>query len=260
MGPVQQNRAAAGRGDCQTHAVEAGQYLEHLRSDGDRLLAVAVEAPDADVTTCPGWDMIDLVGHTGGVHRWVTEVVRTRATQRIRRDPLGDAPDRGVDAVAQWFGAGLAELESTLATTGPETEVWNWADGRPAPAAFWIRRMAQETVIHRCDAEAAAGLPSVIDAALAADGIDEFLSFVTRDDPPAGFDGQLSLVATDVDAGWHLGLTPDRIVLREAADGGDLVRGTASDLYLWLVHRPPQNVSTVGDGAAIAAWEQVKFE
>ena len=51
--------------------------------------------------------------------------------------------------------------------------------GAPAPTwfgpdqtvGFWIRRMAQETVIHRIDAELAAGLPvTPVPGDLAADG------------------------------------------------------------------------------------------
>jgi hypothetical protein len=41
---------------------------------------------------------------------------------------------------------------------------------------FWIRRMAQETVVHRVDAELAAEVaPGAIPDDIALDGIDEFL-------------------------------------------------------------------------------------
>src|SRR5215469_3181220 len=47
----------------------------------------------------------------------------------------------------------------------------------PAPAGFWIRRMAHETLVHRADAQLAAGAAPepLIEAEVAADAIDEWL-------------------------------------------------------------------------------------
>ena len=53
----------------------------------------------------------------------------------------------------------------------------------PTTAAFWFRRQAHETAVHRWDAQRAATPSSVdpIDATLAADGVDEWLEvFVPR--------------------------------------------------------------------------------
>ena len=222
-------------------------------------MAVARQAPDADVKTCPGWKMVDLVGHTGAVHRWVTEVVRTRATERPHR-ASGDEVPASIDTIGPWYEEGLNDLVSTLATTSLDLNVWNWAAGHPAPVGFWFRRMAQETVVHRCDAQNAAGQETVIDTEVAVDGIEEWLGFVTRqasNDPPQA---ELSLVATDVDETWHLGLAPGLVSRQTSAGGGDLVRGPASELYLWLLHRPAPGVSIVGEGKAVEAWGAVKFE
>ena len=54
-----------------------------------------------------------------------------------------------------------------------------WAFGRLAPASFWARRQSHETMVHRADAELAVGRDVVLDAGLAADGIDEWLASVT---------------------------------------------------------------------------------
>ncbi len=53
-----------------------------------------------------------------------------------------------------------------------------WAFGSLAPAAFWARRQAHETMVHRADAELAAGRPVVLDPELAADAIDEWLTIM----------------------------------------------------------------------------------
>ena len=79
-----------------------------------------------------------------------------------------------------------AALTAEFAARSPESPAFTWY-GPDQTVGFWIRRMAQETVIHRVDAELGAGVASIapIPADLAHDGIDEFLvAFVeygTRD-------------------------------------------------------------------------------
>ena len=53
-----------------------------------------------------------------------------------------------------------------------------WAFGSLAPATFWARRQAHETMVHRADAELTAGLPVVLDPELAADAVDEWLTLM----------------------------------------------------------------------------------
>ena len=58
-------------------------YLAHLRRDVDAILAVLAHADLAEpVSGCPGWTLRNLVEHLGSVHRWATEIVRTREPQR----------------------------------------------------------------------------------------------------------------------------------------------------------------------------------
>ncbi len=51
--------------------------------------------------------------------------------------------------------------------------MWTWSPQQDV--AFVIRRVTQETAVHRVDAERAAGRDHRIDPELAADGVDEFL-------------------------------------------------------------------------------------
>ncbi len=68
-----------------------------------------------------------------------------------------------------------AALTEQFAARRPEEHAFTWY-GPDQSVGFWIRRMAQETVIHRVDAELAAGSQiAAIPADLAADGIDELL-------------------------------------------------------------------------------------
>ncbi|MER6969360.1 maleylpyruvate isomerase N-terminal domain-containing protein, partial [Streptomyces halstedii] len=56
--------------------MKTAEHVETLDREG-RLLCAAAEAAgvDAEVVTCPGWRIRDLVRHTGMVHRWATAFV-----------------------------------------------------------------------------------------------------------------------------------------------------------------------------------------
>ncbi|MDP9073921.1 MAG: maleylpyruvate isomerase family mycothiol-dependent enzyme, partial [Actinomycetota bacterium] len=216
------------------------------------------------------WDMTGLVAHLGGVHRWVTGILRTGVLEKAPPPPL-DNP--GV--VLAWYGEGLASLLEELAQTDPDALAWNWFAQEPAPARFWFRRMAHETAVHRWDAQAAAGAgpASPIDAELAVDGVDEFLGFVARwlaRRPVESLSGTLHLHATDV-AGvaggggggggggeWSLTLSPHGVATRREHSKADAaLRGPASDLLLWLVNRLAPDgggLQVFGDRGILDTW------
>lgn len=137
---------------------------------------------DAPVPGCPGWRLRELAAHLGGVHRWARLAVL--AAPSSDQDPapktraaLAEHPvpsERA--ALVDWFDDGGAELEQTLRRTDPGTPCWTMAP--PAVAAFWMRRQAHETAMHRWDAQRSRGAPDPIDPALAADGIAEVMDMV----------------------------------------------------------------------------------
>ncbi len=54
--------------------------------------------------------------------------------------------------------------------------MWTWTGANQN--VEWVRRrMAQETAVHRWDAAHAVGQPDDLDALVASDGIDEFLTY-----------------------------------------------------------------------------------
>jgi uncharacterized protein (TIGR03083 family) len=245
--------------------MEPDAYLEHVRADGTALAAAARKAPEAPVPTCPEWDMSGLVGHTSAVHHWVAGIVGTKATERPARRRPADFP-AGPDALLAWYDEGLADLLEVLAKADPSELVWNWFDDKPAETGFWHRRMAHETAVHRWDAQAAAGDPQPIDAALALDGIDEFLGFLASwmaDEPIEALTGSLHLHATDADGEWLLALAPDHLERRrEHAKADAAIRASASDLFLWTVNRLPADsagLEIFGDRAIVDSWRQLKF-
>jgi uncharacterized protein (TIGR03083 family) len=55
-----------------------------------------------------------------------------------------------------WFRDGHAELVRALRSADPRLSCWTFLPA-PSSLAFWARRQAHETAIHRADAESAAG-------------------------------------------------------------------------------------------------------
>jgi uncharacterized protein (TIGR03083 family) len=148
-------------------------YLDCLASDYALLRTAASSADlDAQVPSCPGWTVSDLVFHVGEVYLHKVAIMRTGKwpedwpPPELAREPKLALLDRG-----------YAELTETFAELGPEAFAVTWIDDNQT-VAFWIRRMAQETVIHRMDAQLAAGLPvSPARDDLAIDGVDEVLTW-----------------------------------------------------------------------------------
>ena len=182
--------------------------------------------------------MTDLVRHTGQVHRHKAAIVRHGG----REFPEGLEPEAGPDdeaALIDWYADGLEALYDVLSSSDPQSLVWTW--GKDDHVAFWFRRMAQETAVHRWDAEAAVGEPQPIDTELAADGIDEMLGeFIPGEALAyAGAAGQLSLQCTDAGAGWTVNLRPGAVPSYHArtGPGNATIRGEASNILLFSWRR-----------------------
>jgi uncharacterized protein (TIGR03083 family) len=149
----------------------------------------------------------------------------------------------------------------TLRTAAPDLECWHFLPA-PSPLAFWARRQAHETTVHRFDAESArGGAPGDIAASFAADGIDELLrgfharakSRVRSDEPRV-----LRVRATDAEgAVWTVRLSQEPPVAeRGDTSGADCeVAGPAGQLYLSLWNRAPFP-SVTGDGTLAALWRE----
>ena len=158
--------------------MEIAEHIDALRREGDLLADAAERAGlDAAVPPCPSWQVRDLLRHTGYIHRWATRHVAECPDHVLDGPPeeeilRGGAPD---PELLDWFRAGHVALVETLTAADPALEC---ATFMPAPSslAFWARRQAHETAIHRADAESAAGkIPEYL-AGFAADGIDELIT------------------------------------------------------------------------------------
>jgi uncharacterized protein (TIGR03083 family) len=228
-------------------------YVAALRRDGEALAALANGTLDRPVPSCPGWSVEDLVRHVGQVHRHKLAIIDVGGTARPDVPWPPDAPEGS--ALIAWYRDGLEQLAARLETTAPETPAYSWAGDHRV--AFWQRRMAQETLVHRWDGDDAVGNPGPLDAALAADGIDEYLTAFLPDPdfPVADHRGTVTITSIDTHDTWWVDTRhwpPD--VRRGELPADVLAAGTAEQLLLVLWRRrPPSTVSVTGDDAVLAA-------
>jgi uncharacterized protein (TIGR03083 family) len=229
-------------------------YLQALRDDGVALAEAAGKGLDPPVPACTGWTVADLVLHTGMVHRHKLEILRGRLAGPP--DPWPPPAPARADLLS-WYSEGLEELLTVLEATDPETSVWTFHPSDQT-AGFWYRRMAQETAVHRVDAQSAHGDPAPVPAALAADGVAEllevFLAPRAEGSPVGGRGESLHLHATDTEGEWLLRLLPAGVELGQGHARGDAVAaGTASDLLLFLWGRARADpLERSGDPAVLA--------
>ena len=217
--------------------------LSALERDGTAFAeSCAAAGLGAAVDSCPGWTVADLVWHLTEVHQfWRTIVGERRPTWEDYDQPARPSDDD----LLRDYRSGLSDTLTVLSAADPAQPNWTWSSDHSA--GFVIRRMAQETSVHRWDADSAAANVTPIDALLASDGIDEFfthmISDVIADAMEAG--GSVHLHCTDVAGEWTVRPSDDgaQIVTREHEKGDAAMRGTASDLLLVLWRR--QNVTQV---------------
>jgi uncharacterized protein (TIGR03083 family) len=180
----------------------------------------------APVPSCPGWQVRDLLRHQGFVHRWAGRFVREGLLDPVPEPSEAEmlAADPPDPQLLDWFRVGHADLTDALRSASADLQCWTFLPA-PSPLAFWARRQAHETAIHRVDAELAAGnAVTSPEPAFAADGIDELImGFLGRqarrltDEQRAGSRRLVRVQATDAAAEWCVELT-------EAGDSAASVR------------------------------------
>jgi uncharacterized protein (TIGR03083 family) len=236
--------------------MEFARFRECLSADYARMREV-IDGRDlsARVPSCPDWNAADLVQHTGMVYLHKAVAMQSGLGE-------GDWPPPGTedeDPVAL-FDRAYKELNAEFDAREPGDKTATWYDPDQT-VGFWIRRMAQETVIHRVDAELAMNEPiAPIPDDLAVDGIDEilvvFLSYATTKwtqhfEDLKDADGRAVRVAAD-GASWNARIATDGVHIGKDGDAAATVSGTPADVLLWLWGRKGEDaVQMDGDTGLI---------
>ncbi len=233
--------------------------LHITRTDAGLLLSAAETAWNQPVPHCPEWDLAQLVRHTGGIFTWVAAVVT--AKEQVSRRTLPPAPQEPAD-LPMWYSQQLEETLNILSTTDPAARTWTFSSLDDRRTDWWIRRLAVEVAIHRWDAQHANGVaeaPNPIEGEVAAAGVHEFLTeflpgLLARASDGSGLTGTLHLHATDGPTEWFVDLDhPDRTT-PEHRRADTVLRGTRSDLLLWLTNRQPASLDVIGNPSTLTGW------
>jgi uncharacterized protein (TIGR03083 family) len=232
-----------------SNPLAAAQYLSTIERDARRMVEVAAATDrHAPVPTCPEWAMADLIAHTAKIHRWAAAMVASG--QRVRASEL-PTPEPGNEP--QFMADGIEPLLAALTNADPAGPCWNFTDGAQVNA-FWQRRQAHETTMHRIDAELAAGTEVTPQApAMAADLIDEKLrllsAFQLRQRDGIDVGGSVRFECTDLDAAWTIHTTDGVFAVDEQRNRGDVtLSGSAHALSLVSWGRPlTPDIAVTGD-------------
>lgn len=245
--------------------MKIAEHIRTLDAEGRLLADAAQEAgTGAPVPTCPGWQVRDLLGHTAMVHTWAAAFVTEGHTSDV---PDAGVPDLDGPELLDRFRAGHRLLVEALERAPQDLECWAFF-AAPSPLAFWARRQAHETTIHRVDAESARGGPlSPVASDHAVDGVDELLrgfharpkSRVRTDVPRT-----LRVRATDTGSAWTVRLSTEPPATVREEDGSSVLppvecelSATAQELYLTLWNRLPLTALTVtGDRDLARLWRE----
>lgn len=236
----------------QTGQMDRAAREADLARESRRLIDLCLADLDADVPTCPGWQTRNLLSHVGsawGAFAAFTEAASTEPADLSRLE-VAPEDDEGLRAFAE---AARDRILAAVGAADPDTPSWTWWGEKTLE--FYQRRAHLETVVHRLDAEAAAGDPTGVDPAVAADAIDELYGTILGPpaDPPTG---TFHLHQTDGDGEFMLSIVDGAIVVAHEHGKGDAaLRATGTELLevAWG-RRGLDGLELFGDRAVAEAW------
>lgn len=245
-------------------------YLATLRRESGRFAAITRSAsPETLVPSCPEWNVAELIWHLAEVQYFWATIVEDLLRDPDDVPPL-ERPETG--ALPEAFDEQSKRLLNALTRHEPEEICWSWHDY--GHSVGWVRRrQAHEALIHRVDAELAAGSRSPVDGELGADGVDEILRVsIDLDNLPewATFEGDQTsarVETSDGSSAWSMNF--GRFIGSSPVSGNDcdfvaaqltsfvadpttVIRGAPDDLDLWLWGRGPMDALSISGDARIA--------
>ncbi|MFC0625028.1 maleylpyruvate isomerase family mycothiol-dependent enzyme [Kribbella deserti] len=226
-------------------------YLRTLRADAGRLAEVARMGLKQEVPSCPGWTVETVVRHTAMVYLHKVEAIRRNA----RPDPWPptDLDDRNA---LELYDDATARLFAQLTESGPSAPSWTWWP-EDQTSGFWFRRMAQETAVHRVDAELAHDVLTPIDSELALDGIDEVLRLMLGgewDEGDTKYPVNATIRLTSDGRSWTVALSGTEVTVTGGTEGEVVAEifGEPDALLLWLWGRRADDAVEAAGSADVA--------
>ena len=232
--------------------------IEHLRVDGTEFVRLTSEVdPTLSIPSCPGWDVAALGFHVARAWNHWAGVIELGVTDRneLRDVPDLDAPSDRDELVDLLYGVHVRLCDALHGADDDDT-VWTWT-GRTQPIDWVARRMTHETMVHLWDLGAATGAEFEFPAVVAADGVDEWLTWFaaeTRGEGEMKVGGTVHLHCIDEDlpdglGEWYVASMkePQATFTREHRTADAAIRGHAHDLLMWVWRRSTDGVEILGD-------------
>lgn len=201
----------------------------------------------APVPGCPDWTGRDLVAHLGEVQRfWAAAVAAGPADS-----PPADVPDREPSGdLLEWSERSTDALVAAFRAADPACGVYVWWK-EPRTVAAVARHQVQEATVHAWDALDTAGRADDLPAAIALDGIDEFLTVelpVSAAWPHA--DASVALVADEApDSPWRVAFTDGAGRFERSGTAADAVLLVPASAVVLAMYgrRGPSSLAVSGD-------------
>lgn len=248
-------------------------YLAHLHQESRRFRhALAACSPTDPVPSCPAWTAADLAYHLTEVQHFWRHVITTRPNPPDGYIEPPRAEDY-VDQLSEFKRTSKAFLKALRAAEAGQV-AWSWASEQTV--GFTYRRQALEALVHRIDAEQTAGLESIIDPELAADGVHEVLDIHYGGKPAWGaFSPLAHYVRIDLDDtrqslwvqlgrfsgerdGEHVDVGDFAVVSAPKAEPDAVISGSASELLTRLWRRGDgHNLHVSGDQVIVDHFRQL---
>lgn len=238
-------------------------HLDVIASESARVLDAYRTNPDGRVPWSDRWTVRSVARHVAGSHHAVALILSDRPTADFAQAaamPRVEATDPGFP---EWFSARTQDLLAQCRTVPPTAVCWAPHPLLAGTGAYWTRRIAYDTLVHRWDAETGAGIAGpAMKPEVAADAVDELLDVgmpVTRQMTNAPAGPAIRLACTDAPQAWHLDLAEaGRLAIHaEPIDVAVTLRGTAEALLLLLWRRidiAGGRLDIDGDRSAVSRW------
>lgn len=243
--------------------------IDHVavtEAEAARVMAAYAAEPRGKVPWSDRWSVNSVARHVASSHHVVAQIIEDRPTADFGRFDGLARPAKGHPSFPAWFATGTVALVTQCRTAPAADTCWTPHPDGGGTVAFWTRHMANETLVHRWDAEAGAGITGTpMDPVVATDAIDEYLDLAVRAiralrGSPAG--PAVRFACTDTDGEWYLDMTRAgrRTLHPEPIDVALTLRGKAEALLLWLYGRldtESAGVTVSGDRTVLAQWREL---